>query len=62
MTAADLPPSSRLTFVRLAAHAAATARPAAVDPVKDTLRCHAATVSRRATRLVEPRFARCNRC
>ena len=37
MMAADLPPSSRLTLVRLAAHAAATDFPAAVDPVKDTL-------------------------
>ena len=37
MMAADLPPSSRLTLVRLAAHAAATALPTAVDPVKETL-------------------------
>ena len=36
-TAADLPPSSRLTRLRSAAHAAATALPAAVEPVNETL-------------------------
>ena len=35
--AADLPPSSRLTRLSSAPHAAATRRPAAVEPVNDTL-------------------------
>ena len=35
--AADFPPSSRLTLVKLAAHTSATCRPEAVDPVNDTL-------------------------
>ena len=35
--AADLPPSSRLTCFSPAAHASATWRPAAVDPVNETL-------------------------
>ena len=37
MMAADLPPSSRLTRLRSAPHACATRRPAAVEPVNDTL-------------------------
>ena len=36
-TAADLPPNSRLTFRSVAPQAAATRRPAAVEPVKETL-------------------------